>query len=216
MSKLFLLVLLLPIAYGLSIVAQKLCDKLLQGKTAELAEWGYTYEAPICSKTILFAMLYVVLGMACWFAQSIKGEILSCVLLVQLVIISIIDFKYQFIFDEQNLLLALTGLARLMDYPTVWKEPLFAGLGAFVIMFILMLISRGAIGGGDVKLMGALGIWLGIFGIINTFVYGIIAGGVGAIALLLMRKKSHKDAFAFGPYLCLGAIYAWYLQCVKW
>ena len=126
------------------------------------------------------------------------------------------DYKYQFIFDEQNALLLLTGLVRLWDYPSFWKEPALAWGGAFVVMFILAIISRGAMGGGDVKLMAALGVWLGLLGVGQTFFYGIIAGGVGAVGMLLFSKKGRKDFFAFGPYLCLGSIYAWFLQCNKW
>ena len=36
------------------------------------------------------------------------------------------------------------------------------------------------------------------------------------LALMLSRKKGRKDYFAFGPYLCLGAAYAWYLQSARW
>lgn len=216
MSKIYVLSCLLPIAYVIALVVEYLCDKLLLSKKAILAEWECTYIAPVCSRRIIVALIYAGLVAAYCFSVSIKGQILSSLLLVQLLIVCIIDYKYQFIFDEQNLLLAITGLARIMDYPTIWKEPLAAAVGAFVVMFILAIISRGAMGGGDVKLMTALGIWLGVWGIMNAFFYGVIAGGVGALALLIFCKKGRKDFFAFGPYLCLGAIYAWYLQASNW
>jgi leader peptidase (prepilin peptidase)/N-methyltransferase len=34
---------------------------------------------------------------------------------------------------------------------------------------------------------------------------GIMAGGVAAAVLLLTRRAGRKDAFAYGPYLALGA-----------
>lgn len=216
MSKMYLFLCLLPIAYGITLMVEYLCDKLLQSKEAILAEWDCKYSPPICSRNILLALFYVSLCAACYFSSTLKGQIISSLLLIQLVVVCVIDYKYQFIFDEQNILLAVTGLVRIMDYPTIWKEPLAAAVGAFVVMFILAIVSRGAMGGGDVKLMAALGVWLGVWGIMNAFFYGVIAGGVGALALLIFSKKGRKDFFAFGPYLCLGAIYAWYLQAFNW
>lgn len=216
MSKLYLLLGILPISYGITLLVEYLCDRLMRSKEKDLAEWECSYVAPVCQRYVLVALIYVSLGAASLLSTTLKGQVLSSLLLVQLVVVCIIDYKYQFIFDEQNILLAITGLARFMDYPTIWKEPLAAAVGAFVVMFILAIISRGAMGGGDVKLMTALGIWLGVWGIMNAFFYGVIAGGVGALALLIFSKKGRKDFFAFGPYLCLGAIYAWYMQAINW
>lgn len=216
MNRLYLLPALFPIAYGLALLIENLVDRLLSSKEADFKEWEIVYNRPFCSKNWLLAGILLCLAVACYFPASLKGQILSSLLLVQLFVICVVDYKYQFIFDEQNALLLLTGLARLWDYPSFWKEPALACVGAFVVMFILAIISRGAMGGGDVKLMAALGIWLGLLGIGQTFFYGVIAGGVGAAGMLLFSKKGRKDFFAFGPYLCLGAIYAWFLQCNRW
>lgn len=216
MSKVFLLPLLIPVAYCLAIVLEKLCHRLLSSKTADFAEWEMVYEPPLCPRWFMWGGLWLCLAAGCYFPVTLKGQLLSCLLLVQLFIVCIIDYKYQFIFDEQNGLLFLLGWAKLWDYPTFWKEPVYACVGAFVVMFVLAILTRGAMGGGDVKLMAALGVWLGVFGIWHTFMYGVIAGGVGALVLLLARKKGRKDYFAFGPYLCLGAVYAWYLQSYRW
>lgn len=216
MSKLYLLPILIPIAYGLTLVLEYLCHKLLSSKTADFDEWGLVYEPPLCPRWLMWGGVWLCLTAGCYFPHTLKGQVLSCLLLVQLFIVCVIDYKYQFIFDEQNGLLFLFGLAKLWDYSTFWKEPVCACLGAFVVMFILTVVSRGAIGGGDVKLMAALGVWLGMFGIVQAFVYGVLAGGLGALVLLLSRQKGRKDYFAFGPYLCLGAVYAWYLQGYRW
>lgn len=216
MSKLYLLPILIPIAYLVASALELLCHHLLSRKTADLAEWNCVYEGSLCPRWLMFTGTYACLLAGCYLAPSIKGKLLSCLLLLQLWVVCLIDYKYQFIFDEQNIILFLLGWAKLADYPTFWKEPVCASLGAFIVMFILALLSRGAMGGGDVKLMGALGVWLGVTGIGQAFVYGIIAGGVGALIMLISRAKGRKDYFAFGPYLCIGAVYAWYLQSYRW
>lgn len=216
MSKLYILPILIPIAYCVTLLLEKICDKLLSSKASDLAEWDMVYEPPLCSRNLLWAGVWCCLAAGCYFPHTLKGQVLSCLLLVQLLVVSLIDYKYQFIFDEQNGLLFLLGWAKLWDYPTFWKEPVCACVGAFVVMFVLAVIMRGAMGGGDVKLMAALGVWLGVWGIGQTLFYGTIAGGVAALVLLVVRRKGRKDYFAYGPYLCLGAVYAWYLQSYRW
>jgi len=69
---------------------------------------------------------------------------------------------------------------------------LAAGLAILIIPFLM-----GGMGGGDVKLLAALGCWLGPAGVFSLFVYGALAGG--GIALVMVLKKSGlkgiKDVF---------------------
>jgi prepilin peptidase CpaA len=70
-----------------------------------------------------------------------------------------------------------------------WNGLLAAGLG-FAIgigLFILPWIL-GGIGGGDVKLLGALGALLGSYAVLNIFLYSSLVGGVIAVALALANK----------------------------
>jgi prepilin peptidase CpaA len=58
------------------------------------------------------------------------------------------------------------------------------GLALFLPLFALR-----AMGGGDVKLLGAIGAWLGPALVCWVAVYGAIAGGVVALPLLIWRKR---------------------------
>lgn len=216
MSKIYCIFILIPIAYCLALIVEHLCHRLLLSKAVDFAEWNLVYEPPFCPRWLLWGGIWLCLAAGCWFPHTFKGQVLSSLFLVQLFVVGVIDYKYQFIFDEQNALLFALGWLRVWDYSSFWKEPTCASAGAFVIMFVLAIVSRGAMGGGDVKLMAALGVWLGLWGIGQTFAYGTIAGGVAALVLLVVRRKGRKDYFAYGPYLCLGAVYAWYLQSYRW
>jgi prepilin signal peptidase PulO-like enzyme (type II secretory pathway) len=66
-------------------------------------------------------------------------------------------------------------------------------------------LGRGALGIGDVKLEAAAGALLGFPVALAAIFAGILAGGVAAIFLLLIRRAGRKDTFAYGPYLALGA-----------
>ncbi|MEO0074813.1 MAG: A24 family peptidase [candidate division WOR-3 bacterium] len=65
-----------------------------------------------------------------------------------------------------------------------------AGLGfsiGFSFLFIIFLV--GGMGGGDVKLMGAIGALKGYPFVISALVYSILVGGFIAFAVLIWKKK---------------------------
>jgi prepilin peptidase CpaA len=76
--------------------------------------------------------------------------------------------------------LATNGLAGLG-----WS---LAGWAVGVLLFLPLFAVR-AMGGGDVKLLAAMGAWLGPALVVWVAVYGAIAGGVIAIPLLLIRRR---------------------------
>ncbi len=76
----------------------------------------------------------------------------------------------------------------------VWSNGLAEGLlfslQGLVTGFAILLIPflLGGMGGGDVKLLAALGSWIGTSGVFNLFLYGALAGGI--IALIIVAKRS--------------------------
>ena len=72
-------------------------------------------------------------------------------------------------------------------------------------LFDSMMIPL-ALGGGDIKLMACLGLWLGTDALIFVAVAGSIFGGLSALVLLLLGKKKRKSAFAYGPYFTLTTL----------
>lgn len=83
--------------------------------------------------------------------------------------------------------------------------------GAFIIsipMLIIAIMKPGSIGGGDIKLVFSGGAFLGIAGIIKSIVAAILICSVYCLWLIFIKKKSRKTKIAFGPFLCIGMIYA--------
>ena len=69
-----------------------------------------------------------------------------------------------------------------------WPELVQAALGWGVgVALFLPLYALGGMGAGDVKLLGAIGAWLGPMGAVWTGLYGAIAGGVMALAVAIVR-----------------------------
>ena len=86
---------------------------------------------------------------------------------------------------------------------------LLAGIAYFLVMLILGLIARGALGFGDVKLAFFLGLFVGYIGWGNLVVAGLgsfILGGVVAFILVVSKRASRKDAIPFGPFMTIAAV----------
>lgn len=102
----------------------------------------------------------------------------------------------------------LTVAAWLSDsWPSLLRAAIaMAALYAFY--FLLRIVRPGGMGGGDVKLAGLVGIYLGWISWSAVVVGGFAAfliGGIVGVALIIMRKAGRKTAIPFGPYMLLGA-----------
>lgn len=92
-----------------------------------------------------------------------------------------------------------------------WGPLLGAAIGMAVLYafyLVIRLIRPDGMGGGDVKLAGVIGIYLGWLGwgalAVGAFA-AFLYGGVFGIALMLTRSAGRKTAIPFGPWMILGA-----------
>jgi leader peptidase (prepilin peptidase)/N-methyltransferase len=115
------------------------------------------------------------------------------------------------------------GLMKAASHPEGFLRS-FAGLlaGGGVIWIIgflgKALFKKEAMGGGDVKLMGMVGSFLGIkLTFLTIFLGSLFGASVGGI-LILLRLKTRKDYIPFGPYLALGAVssFFWGEKILNW
>lgn len=123
-----------------------------------------------------------------------------------LLLMTVTDFEQQLILDEMVFAFAALGLCYILHLQLPLKEHLLASTGGGLLFLFLAFISKGAIGGGDIKLIAALGLWLGWKALISVIMYGAIAGGIAALFLLLTKKIKRKQYLAYGPYFALCAI----------
>jgi leader peptidase (prepilin peptidase)/N-methyltransferase len=59
-------------------------------------------------------------------------------------------------------------------------------------------------GGGDIKLMGVLGLFFGMKSIMQIFVVSFLFASIISIFLLVTRIKKKNDYIAFGPFIVLA------------
>ena len=93
---------------------------------------------------------------------------------------------------------------------------MFASFVVTLALFALLAaFSKGGIGGGDVRLAPILAMFLGWLGASHVYIglgSGFILGGVVATGMLVTRRASASTRIAFGPFLCIGAIGALFVQ----
>jgi prepilin signal peptidase PulO-like enzyme (type II secretory pathway) len=78
-------------------------------------------------------------------------------------------------------------------------------VGAGVILLIVWL-SRGGMGYGDVKFLAMVGAFTGARGAFATLFLGALLGSIVGIFLLATGRKKRKDAIPFGPFLAVAVI----------
>ena len=150
---------------------------------------------------LLYGLIFVTLGL------DIKS-VLTMALTSALIVITVIDWRTYEIPFGLNVFIAVLGTVivagKLIN--SDFTGALDNIIGAFCVsgfLLLLYLVTKGqGIGGGDIKLMAAAGLFLGWKNIILAFVIGCILGSV--IHLIRMRFSKQNHVLAFGPYLSAG------------
>jgi leader peptidase (prepilin peptidase)/N-methyltransferase len=179
------------------------------------------------------------------FPSKALGFWLGAVVLIYFGVITVIDLEHRLILHPTSLFGAILGLSvgtyiyshKYGLLGGAWQS-LLGGIIGFGIMFLLYqvgaLVARyrarkmqaagqaddeeEALGGGDVYLLGVLGLMLGKNFIVNALVLGALFGGIVSLILiivLLARRSYSGDALMtfipYGPYFIIAAFYMLFL-----
>lgn len=152
----------------------------------------------------LYAFYYIKYG------TSVE-LLLACSLILLCAIIFVSDLLYFIISDKVLIVFFVWFLALqvVFEYRS-WLDAVAGGVLGFGFLLLLAILSKGGIGGGDIKLMGVLGLVLGFQGAFVTLMIASFVGLVVGVMGLLMKKFTRKTAIPFGPYLALGALVTFY------
>jgi len=178
---------------------------------------AFSWQYPLIE--FITGLLYVLV----WLKFGFSWLVLTGWVLVSiLIIITVIDY-YHLIIPNGIILTGLilgVPLLMLQSWETL-KLGLLSFLAAGLLMLAIVIISKGGMGGGDVKLAAMMGLYLGPVNLGIALFMAFLIGGIGGMVLLASGLKGRKDAIPFGPYLALGgiiaefwgqSIFAWYLN----
>ena len=127
---------------------------------------------------------------------------LYCILFSMLLTLSVIDWRTFTIPNGINLVILILGVIRVITDPGNRLDYLIGMVAVGGVFLLLNLLTRGqGLGMGDVKLVGAAGLLLGLPKMILAILIGSISGAV----IHSIRMKHGADRrLAFGPYLAAG------------
>jgi leader peptidase (prepilin peptidase)/N-methyltransferase len=121
----------------------------------------------------------------------------------------LIDIEHHLLPDKLNLyLFALIAPYSIVKFGYI--DPIIGGLIGFggtygITYFFYKIKGQIGLGGGDIKLFGILGLYLGPQGIVQLIFLSSLLGSVLGVILISLKKMPKDKPFAFGPYILIVA-----------
>ena len=135
-----------------------------------------------------------------------------------LIVITFIDLEHQIIPNKLTFLILIWGIIWQIFYSELfWYQALGGAFLGGGLLLLVAIISGGGMGGGDIKLMFAAGLILGIPATALALFLSFLVGSIIGVALILFKMKDRKDPIPFGPFLSLGIFIAalWGYEIIK-
>lgn len=163
----------------------------------------------------IITILYIKFGLTLIFFKY-------AVLMMILIIVSFIDYDYTMIPDVTIIFGLIVGsLFLFSDAKLSFINVLIGMAVGGGIFLVIAVVTNGAVGGGDIKLMAMLGLFLGWKMILFVTLASFIVGGIVSVMLLIFKIKSRKDIIPFAPFIGTGVYIAilygnemmqWYIE----
>lgn len=170
------------------------------------------YPAIECGTALLFVMLPSVMG---WRIELLIGWSLLSLLMI----ICISDIHYKIIPNRVLLVFAVIFLVLRIAIPLEpWWDMLIGSAIGFGLLLLIAIVSKGGMGGGDIKLFAVLGLVLGWKGVLLAFFLAALIGAIAGIIGMVAGKIRRKQPMPFAPAISLGTIIAflWGDMLVEW
>ena len=151
-------------------------------------------------------------ALAAWKFGPHPATLAWCVALALLVSMSLIDLDTKYLPDD-------------LTYPLLWGGLIVAALGGtitlsaavwgavagYVPLWLIatgfaLLMKRQGMGGGDLKLLAALGAWLGWQAILPIILIASVVGLVVNVPRMMLGKHQRHQQYPFGPFLAGGGL----------
>ncbi|MCY4638916.1 MAG: prepilin peptidase [Chloroflexi bacterium] len=87
-------------------------------------------------------------------------------------------------------------------------ESAAGGLAALAVAIAVRVLSRGGLGGGDVKMAALVGSVVGISALSAAALVTAVTGGAAAALLLVARRAERSSRLPYGPFLAAGGLAA--------
>lgn len=156
---------------------------------------------------LLTGVLFVVVPLALgWTAEIWVGWTLVSLF----IIITVSDIKYMLIPDK--ILLFFAGiflLERILIPLSPWWDSIIGSVIGFTLLLLISIISKGGMGGGDIKLYALLGIVLGTKLVLMSLFFSTFLGAIIGMIGIGLGFFERKKPIPFGPFITAGTLIAY-------
>ena len=155
---------------------------------------------------LFIGIINALIVLISYYVYGFSYDFLVSLIVAELVIIIVItDFKYMIILDSPLILSSLIVLGLKIYYYDLKTAglALLSGLGLFIFMLVMAILGKKifkkeALGGGDIKLAGVMGIIMGFrLGLIAIIFSSLIALPYALATIMLNKNKE----VPYGPFL---------------
>lgn len=189
---------------ALTVLGSRWIDFLYQTPNAPLTFPEEIFSRAKFRKPLLFALMFVSI---CGFSEKALPEFFYLTAIIFfLSLITFTDFEQYVIFNKMLVPFAVLGILAAVQLNLPLVDRILAAVAGGGIFLVIALITGGGIGGGDIKLVFVLGMWLGTEILVNIVLAASVFGGVVALLLIITKKMDRKSYFAYGPYFTLTTI----------
>ena len=142
-----------------------------------------------------------------WRVETVIG--LALVSLFMIIFVS--DMKYMIIPDKVLAFFAvLFAIGRLIVPLNPWWDSILGAVVGFSVLLLIAVLSKGGMGGGDIKLFAVIGLVMGVKGVLLAFFFSCFAGAVTGISLRIAGKAKKGNPIPFGPFIGIGTLIAYF------
>lgn len=157
----------------------------------------------------VFSGLFVVCGTALALQNPLYAAA-SLAMLWLLLLMAVSDIKYRIVPDQLVLLLVVCGFGFIPFHHSGPLGGLWGGLVGFGVMVCMglagkLIYRKATLGGGDIKLFGALGLCTGVDGILVIFVLTTLLSAAHLAYLLARKRVKLTDQQPMVPYIAVSA-----------
>jgi prepilin peptidase CpaA len=134
--------------------------------------------------------------------MSVYAIVMLCLLAGLLVTAAVTDIRARIISNRLNAAIAILAVPWWFAIHLSGYEILFQlGLAAALLILFAIFFAMGMMGGGDVKLLAALGLWLPLTKMLILLEWMALGGGVLTLGMLIahrIRKAPGKPEIPYG------------------
>ena len=220
--------------YVAAAIAGLLVGQIVDWANKRLPEYKKVFSRDIITEykmefkpNYILMILTSIIYMTLIYVYGIQETLIANLDLIKFIIITpmllsafVIDYKLQIIPNRLNLAIFEIGIIFTFLYGlsnvaiTInMLLGMVAGGGIFLLITLIggLFYGKEAMGFGDVKLMGALGLFFGLSNIIIITLVSFLIGAILSIVLLATKIKKSNEYIPFGPFIVIATFISIYV-----